>query len=195
MVRHKRHRLVRSGVTLLWLGIWLGLLVGCTAQSAPTPTPDTAQVSALISQADRAYTAQDWARAAELYGRLVQVQPNVAEWWIRYGWALRYTRQYEAALDAFARADALAPNAYWSAYGEGLTYLALKRYDEALNALNRAIAIDPTRPGPHQWRGRIYLKLKHYDAAIDVALYGLNYIPDDETLHNILNEAKRQLRW
>jgi len=130
-----------------------------------------------------------------LYRRLVAVQPDRAQWWIRYGWTLRNTRHYEAALRAFARADRLDPHAYWSAYGQALTYLALKRYDEALAAFQRAITIDPTRPGPHEWRSRIYLQLKSDDAAIDAALYGLNQVPDDHQLQKVLQEAEKQLRW
>lgn len=180
---------------LVGMALLLSMFGGCTPRPSPTSTLTLSDVNALITQADRAYQAQDWAQAAELYDQLVRIQPDVAEWWIRFGWSLRATRRYEDALQAFARADALDPNAYWSAYGEGLTYWNLRRYDDALAAFQRAIRIDPTRPGPHEWRGRIYLRLKHYDAALDAALYGLHYLPEDQDLHNILQEAQRRLRW
>ena len=44
------------------------------------------------------------AEAAELFAELTRVQPDKANNWFNLGWSLRATRQYEAALDAYAEA-------------------------------------------------------------------------------------------
>ncbi len=179
---------------LCLVGLAILFLTGCTG-ATPSPTPSAAEVQALIEEANAAYEAWDWPRAVALFAQVVQYDPNTAEWWTRYGWALHNTRQHEAALEAFAQAIRLNPRNFWNFFGQARAYAALGRVPEALQAAEQAIALAPERPGPHRLRVRLYLKVGDEDAALTAALIGLHYVPDDPELRQLLDEARRRLGW
>jgi tetratricopeptide (TPR) repeat protein len=67
----------------------------------------TGDVNAIKSDADKAYIAQDWKSAAELYGQLTKTEPQSGFAWFRLGNALRRRQQYPEALAALEKAKAL----------------------------------------------------------------------------------------
>src|SRR5215813_11710949 len=64
-------------------------------------------VTAIKSDADKAYTAQDWKKAAPLYRELTRAEPQSGFAWLRLGNALRHDGQYPEALAALEKARAL----------------------------------------------------------------------------------------
>lgn len=111
----------------------LVLCVGlrATAQQA-------ANADALTQQADAAYDAQDWAKAAALYEQLSKLEPPTPRTELRLGAALRGAGKYEEALAWFEKAIQNGA-AMQGEYGEAATYVAMKQPDQALAALDKAM--------------------------------------------------------
>ena len=75
-----------------------------TTQSASSTGRD---VSAIKTDADKAYTVQEWKKAAALYGELTKAEPQSGFAWFRLGNALRHDQQYPEALVALEKAKTL----------------------------------------------------------------------------------------
>jgi tetratricopeptide (TPR) repeat protein len=67
----------------------------------------TQDASSIKADADKAYTAQDWKKAAALYGELTKTEPQSGFAWFRLGNALRRNQQYPEALTALEKARML----------------------------------------------------------------------------------------
>jgi hypothetical protein len=90
------------------------MLVACVASfevyvpaAATTQGAATPDVNTLKTDADKAYTAQDWVKAAALYGELTKTEPQSGFAWFRLGNALRRNQQYPEALTALEKAKTL----------------------------------------------------------------------------------------
>lgn len=94
---------------LLSVCLCSSFFVPATTQPAGATQIATKQdANALKSEADKAYTAQDWSRAAALYGELTKAEPQSGFAWFRLGNALRRSQKYPEALAALEKAKALA---------------------------------------------------------------------------------------
>ncbi len=197
MTQYKRsHKPWQTLGLRLWAGVGLLLLLltaGCAPGDSPGATTPPVDVAALIADANAAYESFDWPRAVTLFEEVVTYQPDVAEWWTRYGWALHNTQQFAKALVALERAEQLDPTNFWNPFGKARAYAALGRLPEAFAALERAIALAPHRPGPHRLRVRLYLRAKDPDRALAAVLTGLYYVPDDPQLLALWEEI--QAKW
>src|SRR2546422_5194793 len=92
----------------------------------------------LAKEADSAYQAKDWAKAAKLYGALSkatsQVPPRV---WLRLGASLRALGEYDPALAAFEKGTQGATKMF-AEYGMATVYAAMKKREEAFRYLERS---------------------------------------------------------
>jgi tetratricopeptide (TPR) repeat protein len=112
--------------------------VVCFAFCATAQQGGNAIADALSQQADAAYDAQDWAKAADFYGQLSKQAPGTPRTWLRLGAALRWTAKYGEALAAFEKAIQSGA-AIQGEYGEAATYAAMNRPDQALASLEKAM--------------------------------------------------------
>lgn len=102
------------------------------AGSAPTysDTPTT--------EANAAYEAKDWARAAQLYEELSKEKDAPPRVWLRLGASLRSLGKYDEALVAFDKATQMGAGQFGE-YGKGTTYAAMKQLERAFESLDKAI--------------------------------------------------------
>ncbi len=115
----------------------LGFLL-CVAPHVAAQQPGNATADALSQQADAAYDAQDWAKAANLYEQVSKQEPVTPQVWLRLGAALRSIGKYDDALASFEKAIRSGA-AMQGEYGEAATYAAMKQPDQAFASLEKAM--------------------------------------------------------
>lgn len=110
------------------------------ARIVARPAEDPA---ALMRRALRAHNANRLEEAAQLYQRIVHLDPAFAPAWINLGVLLRRTGKAEAAVMCLRRGIALEPEdgAAWSNLGNALR--SANRLDEAHSAQRRALDLSP----------------------------------------------------
>ena len=94
--------------------------------------------SSIADAAAAAYDAKDWAKAADLYGKLSKSKDAPPRVWLRLGAALQSLGKYDDALAAFERANQ-AGAALFGEYGKASVYSAMKQPDQALEHLQKAV--------------------------------------------------------
>ena len=101
----------------------------------------------------------DFGRAAELYRKLIQAQPEM--WTAYFNLGYMYYRQGNLSLAAqfLSQAAAGSPTNGGAVFYLGLTDFKLNRLDEAEANLRRAVALAPTAPNYHFALG-IVLKVR-----------------------------------
>jgi tetratricopeptide (TPR) repeat protein len=97
-----------------------------------------ATLSTLAADANTAYDAKDWAKAAKLYAELSRTSEAPPRVWLRLGASLRELGRYQDALAAFEKANA-AGAALFGEYGEAAVYAAMKQPEKALEHLEKAV--------------------------------------------------------
>lgn len=96
-------------------------------------------------RAGRALTALGMKRLALVCLRAAaRRDPRACETWSALGFLLAERRELEAALAAFERAAALAPDHAPTAFNIGFVLQRLGRHAEAAERLRRALALDPS---------------------------------------------------
>lgn len=113
---------------------WLFLAVALRTPAQQGPNADV-----LSKEANAAYDAKNWERAAELYEELSKDMttppPRV---WLRLGDAMRAIGRYEEALVAFEKAGQTGAGLFGE-YGKAAVYVALNQPDKALASLDKAV--------------------------------------------------------
>ena len=104
---------------------------------------------ALSAQAAQAIREGRPAEAADLFRRLTRIEPDKADNWFNLGWSLRASRQYEAALEAYAEALKRGVSKPEDVHLNRSVILSehLHRMDEAADELRKAVAINSRAPG------------------------------------------------
>jgi tetratricopeptide (TPR) repeat protein len=90
------------------------------------------------AEANAAYEAKDWPRAAKLYQELAKEKDAPPRVWLRLGESLRSLGKYEEAITAFDQAAQMGAGQFGE-YGKGVTFVAMKQTDLAFEALNKAM--------------------------------------------------------
>ena len=125
--------------TRIWRIAILVLVASIAAASAQGAQSTARPDNGLAKEADSAYQAKDWAKAAKLYGALSkatsQVPPRV---WLRLGASLRALGEYDPALAAFEKGTQGATKMF-AEYGMATVYAAMKKREEAFRYLEQAI--------------------------------------------------------
>ena len=83
--------------------------------------------------------------AAELFSRLVQVDPTSRSAWEGLARARFDSRDYEKAAEAFEQLVDLAPDEDYAHFGLGLAFWRLRRFAEARDHLGMALVMRPER--------------------------------------------------
>lgn len=113
-------------------------------------TPDDVRV--LRALADIHYDAAMWPQAAGYYERAAELEPN-ADVLTDLGVCYRGMREFDRALEAFARANELDPGHWQSLYNTVIVAAHdVGRFDLAEQVLATMAALDPRPPGLDQAR-------------------------------------------
>lgn len=118
------------GIRLAWL--FLAVALGTSAQQ-------DSNAGVLSKEANAAYEAKNWERAAKLYEELSKEMttppPRV---WLRLGAAMRSLGRYEEALAAFEKAGQSGAGLFGE-YGKAAVYVALNQREKAFASLDKAV--------------------------------------------------------
>ena len=102
----------------------------------------TPSASDAATEADKAYTAQDWSAAEAQYSALTKQQTENARFWYRLGVAARANRHYDVALGAMQKAKALGAGkglpAPLADYEIATTYAGMGKNSLAIESLKAA---------------------------------------------------------
>ena len=109
------------------------------AVALSTSAQQDSKVDVLSKEANGAYEAKDWERAAKLYEELSKEMttppPRV---WLRLGAAMRSLGRYEEALAAFEKAGQSGAGLFGE-YGKAAVYVALNQPEKAFASLDKAV--------------------------------------------------------
>lgn len=108
------------------LPLLLALTIAALSQT-PTPTP--------TPEADEAFAAKNWARAAELYRAEAQRDPQNGRAWLRLGRSLRGAERPAEAVAALEHAKQLN-------FAPGMTNVLLLKAEPLVLPANSALAND-----------------------------------------------------
>ena len=106
------------------------------------------------------------------------LKPDLAEAWVGRGNLRAGRKQYESALEAYARALAVKPDLVEAWLGRGKVLTALKQYDKALLAYDNALALNPKSTEALVGCGDICAFLMRYDDAYAAYNRALAIWPD-----------------
>ena len=92
---------------------------------------------------------------------------SLTEWdYIREGNAYSNNKEYEKALEAYAKALELDPEYVYAYNGRGNAYKALGEYEKAVSDYDRALELDPEYVYAYNGRGNAYKALGKYEKAV-----------------------------
>jgi tetratricopeptide (TPR) repeat protein len=115
-------------------------------------------------EANAAWEAKDWARAAQLYEALSKDKDAPPQVWLRLGASLRSLGKYEEALAALDKATEMGAGQF-AEYGKAATFASMKQPDKAFESLERAMAAGYA--DPEALRGDSNLALLHGDTRFE----------------------------
>lgn len=148
--------------------------------------PGPGQTQRLLRMADDAAAAGDAATAANLYGRVVALEPNDREAARRLGAALLRLGRFQDAIDAFRRVLAADPGEPEASRGIARALLELGRPDAALAAVEEGLARAPEDPRLLNAKGVALDQLGRHEEAQAVYRAGLARWPENASLRNNL---------
>jgi predicted O-linked N-acetylglucosamine transferase (SPINDLY family) len=119
--------------------------------------PEMTDLEALRREASRLQTTGQFPAAEQVYRAILQHNSHLGSVWHELGVVCVQMKQYENALDAFAKAVELdQSNAlYW--YNLGVVYEAVEHIPNAASAYQRAIALDAQFLNAHHKLGQLVL--------------------------------------
>ena len=147
------------------------------AERALALDPTLAEAVGLI--ADVKYNYNWDARGAEEYSkRALELNPNLADLHLNYGWFLAGQGRFEAGIAELRQARQLDPLSVVMTQQLAQIYAYTGQYDSALAYAQRAAEIDSTFPMIHTTRCTVYLGQGAYAKAIEEAqkLISLGYV-------------------
>jgi predicted O-linked N-acetylglucosamine transferase (SPINDLY family) len=106
------------------------------------------------------------AKAADLIGRAIAVDPSNAAAYNNRGRALSELRRWEEALDHYGRAATLQAGYAEPHCNSGNVLKDLGRWEDALRSYDRCLALDPGHVDACCGRGIALMALKRHDAAV-----------------------------
>ena len=193
-----------TGVRSHPLGISTSLLLGLAVMSGaapqaegpdPRPPATVAERRSLIESANAAMEAQDWSSAAEAWGRLQAIDPNLPDAAYNRGVARYRAGDFTGAAESFQQAARLgdADLAARAMYNEGTA-----RYAEALKTLEAgdtatppagtdAATADPLKDAIE----RVGRSLDHFRDAIDADPASLDARANAELAHRLLRRLQQ----
>lgn len=128
--------------------------------------PDLAAARQLFGDALRAHETGDFAAAAGLYQRALQIVPDRVSVLTNLAAALLKLNQPAQALAHAERALALEHDNVEAWVNAGSAQAGIFRFDAALASFDRALALRPDEPNALLNRAQVLARLQRYDAAL-----------------------------
>ncbi|MBI3150424.1 MAG: hypothetical protein HYZ17_18110 [Betaproteobacteria bacterium] len=147
--------------------------------------------AAQATQAAQLFASGQVAAAAEVYGRLVQAQPQAAELHFNLACTLRALNDSEGALAGFGRAAALRPRWVSPLVQQGILLFVLERWSEAQSVFERVLALEPSNLAGHFNLARTHIALMRWRLAIPHLQAARRLAPGNEEVWMTLRDTLR----
>jgi serine/threonine protein kinase/tetratricopeptide (TPR) repeat protein len=152
--------------------IWAGLGVGKTSDQIRATTlkaleldGELAEAHALLGEIHFQYD-WDWPGTETEYKRAIQLNPNLADAYVRYAFFLQAMRRHQEALAAVHRAVELDPLSASNICDEGRILYRARQYEEAVARYQKALELDPGFPPAISRIAEAYEQLGKFDEAL-----------------------------
>lgn len=141
-------------LTVLSLSLALGPIYPVFAAPAITAT---AQTKVLLDKAEKALAQSLWQESIQLSEKAIQLQPQLAEAYLKRGRARANLNQLEAALQDFNKAIQLDPQSSQAYSARAKFYTVSRRFPEAQSDYAQALKRNPKLVDAYTYRGAMYL--------------------------------------
>jgi len=141
------------------------------------------QLASLLSAAQQAQAANDYAAAAADYKQAVKLQNDIPELWANLGLMQHETGDYAAAIQSFQEANRLKPSLYVPNLFLGIDYVHTGKAKDAIPLLLKAEKMNDADPLPSLTLGRAYSSLGEFSQAAR------------ELRHTVHLDAKQSSAW
>ena len=149
------------------------------AVNTPTPTPAVPEAVELFNQGNTLVELRRYDEAIALIDKVLQLQPNYPQAWVKRGEALLELQKNDEALKAFDEALKLKLDYAPAWYGRAKVLDKLQRNEETLAALNKALEIQPDDATAWYFQGEVLDKLQRHEEAIAALNKAVQIKPDD----------------
>lgn len=112
------------------------LFLACALSAQQDTAPNKA---ALRKDAEAAFSSQDWAQAAKLFGQIVEIDPKDATSWHRLGYALHAEGKLDEALAAHLKAAEFPNTKSLGTYNAACVYALKNDKEKAFEYLRKAV--------------------------------------------------------
>jgi tetratricopeptide (TPR) repeat protein/transglutaminase-like putative cysteine protease len=161
-----------------------------TAATSGAPAiPETAKAEELHQAGLSALQGGKSSLAAELFQRVVELEPQHKWAWNNLGRAYLADREFTKAIPAFQKQIEINPYDEYAHNNLGRAYWQLQRYEEAKAAFRKQLEVNPLDRWAHANLGRMLVEWRKYDEAIPALEKAISLQPDDESLHVSLGRA------
>ncbi|WP_022932951.1 tetratricopeptide repeat protein [Treponema bryantii] len=142
--------------------------------------------SLILTKAQNAITAHDWATAARYYKELLRNDESNAEYLKELGSIYVRAGEDEKAIPYYEQIITFKPENTDAMVSLGAIFRRLKRYEDSVNILHKAQDISSANPNINYNLGFTYKEMGDYDDAIDSFESVISRNPDDVLAHNHL---------
>ena len=143
----------------------------------------------LMESAVQAAQNSNFALAAELFQRVVQLEPKHKSAWNGLGGAYQLLGQNDKAIAAFQKQIEINPYDEYAYNNLGLVYEQQQRYDDAAKQFQKQIEINPLDQRAHASLGELYLRQRKFADAVPELEKAVDIAPDNPVLRISLGQA------
>ena len=140
----------------------------------------------ILTKAQNAITAHDWATAARLYKELLRSDESNVEYLKQLGSIYVRSGDDEKAIPYYEQIITFHPENTEAMVSLGAIFRRLKRYEDSVNILHKAQDISSSNTTINYNLGFTYKEMGDYDDAIDAFETVIDRNPDDVLAHNHL---------
>jgi protein O-GlcNAc transferase len=148
-----------------------------TSQRKKVHDFEQATVANSFSQAAMHHAQGRWAQAQDIYEKLIEQQPRLADAHLCLGNLFKEMGAFEKALTCYAKVLALAPLSAQAHFNHANTLKDLQRYAESVAGFQRAIALQPDYAQAHNNLGNAFDSLQRPHEALVCYDHALTLMP------------------
>ncbi len=137
----------------------------------------------LLTRATAAYNSSDFAKATELYSKVVEADPEYPRARVQLGSALAAMGDWEAALEQYQEALRLSPTNSRAHYDIGLIHTWRGESEEAIERYRAALESDPERKQAHFQLANELMRVKRHEEAVPHYAKVVELDPRNEFAH------------
>lgn len=121
-----------------------------------------AKYARLFVEINKSFKAEDFKAAEVLWQQLLREEPNVPDYYLRFGLFYHQSKQNQKAIDTYKIGLALDPTSTDLYAALGLVYLSMHEYEKANGAFKKALKYDPNNPDALAGLGYVYLTKENF---------------------------------